>query len=255
MALRSPSLRMRIGPWWRLKQRIHNRLIKRLWCDNSSGIVLKTDLFDEASGPFHFAGDFAGAPRFLGIDVDFEIVRKARQQLRSNLEHPLCLAADVRALPFAESSLCGVLSISTLDHFENRSSIAHALSEIYRVLMDGGKVLVTLDNPNNPEVLLRRKLPASIVERLRADSFPLGMTLDAGEVRNLMSEIGFQVEEMHFLIHAWRYPVIRLLDYLDRWLPNWMVEGILRYLEWLELLDRLPTRSISGHYGAWVAHK
>ena len=126
------------------------------------------------------------------------------------------------------------------------------MAEAFRVLRPGGRLLLTLDNPWNPEVALRRALPEAIVSRLRADTFPLGVTLSGRRGRRLLERSGFVVVHQTYLVHAPRYPAIRLLAWLDRRGRAGWAESL---VDRLEALARWPSRAVTGHYVAWVARK
>jgi len=122
------------------------------------------------------------------------------------------------------------------------------------VLVPGGRLLLTLDNPLNAEVALRSRLPGPILRRLRADAFPLGRTLGPRAGRRLLEQVGFEVERCDSLVHSPRYPAIRLLAWLERVAAPWArrAEQMVVAAEWL---GRLPTRHLTGHYVAWIARK
>jgi SAM-dependent methyltransferase len=251
---RVPALRPRLQPWWRVRHAILQAWIAPAANAAPPGVVLKTDLFDEASGPHHHARGLREDSLFLGVDHDPGVVRQARDRLRSEGRAALCLVADVRRLPLAGSTIPLVISLSTLDHFSAVSEIDASLRELWRVLRPGSRLLLTLDNPANPEVALRRALPQAMVLRLRADAFFLGETLPAAEGSEALRASGFHVDSVRFLLHAVRYPIIRLLALLDRFLPS-LLPRFERLVTGADILDRLPTRVFTGHYTAWIARK
>jgi SAM-dependent methyltransferase len=248
----SDSILPRRSPWWRVRRRILAVWIDRSLSETLLGWALKTDLFDEASGPHHHAADLPPRLRFLGIDQDPAVVRQARQRLKKG---GTCVVADVRHLPFKAEVLPAVLSLSTLDHFENPADIAAGLEEISRVQRIGGRLLLTMDNPANPEVALRRILPAGLVQRLRADRFFIGATVGGREGRELLEHAGYRVEKTEYLIHAFRYPAIRTLAWLERIGWSGLLKAMERLVLALEILGRLPIGMITGHYVAWIATK
>jgi SAM-dependent methyltransferase len=247
----NPSIRPREGSWWRLQ-----RQILRAWIDGglprSAGRwALKTDLFDEASGPHHHFTDLTPHFHVAGIDVDLVVASAAQKRLAAEGRPAPLLVCDVRALPLASASLSLVLSLSTLDHFDSTQAIHDSLKEIARTLAPGGRLLLTLDNPWNPEVFLRSHLPPAIVRRIRADTFPLGMTMSSAQAKRAFTSLGLEILIQRYLIHGPRFPAIRLLH----WLERAGARGLARWLELallaLEVLSRGPLGAVTGHYTGW----
>ncbi len=77
---------------------------------------------------------------------------------------------DVRRLEFPDASFDFVFSDSTLDHFETEAEIEQSISGFARILEPEGCLLITLDNPANPKVGLRNRLPQGATGR--CDAFP-----------------------------------------------------------------------------------
>jgi SAM-dependent methyltransferase len=248
------GLRARQGAWWRVHRALLLPWIEQTLEAAPDGAVLKTDLFDEASGPHHFA-NAAGARRWLGIDLDLGVARAARRRLAAEGLAGGCVVADVRRLPFAAGGLAAALSLSTLDHFEAPAEISAALQEIGRALRPGGRLLLTLDNPANPEVTLRAHLPARLVARLREDTFHLGITVGAGGGARLLAAAGWIVERRGFLVHSPRWPAIRLLARLESGGRASALAWALRGVVGFERLARTPLARLSGHYTAWIARR
>lgn len=248
------GLRLRQSAWWRVHRALLLPWIERALEAAPDGAVLKTDLFDEACGPHHFAGA-AGARRWLGVDLDLGVARAARRRLAAEGLAGSCVVADVRRLPFAAASLAAALSLSTLDHFEATAEISAALREIGRVVRPSGRLMLTLDNPANPEVALRAHLPARLVARLRADAFPLGRTVGAGVGSQLLAAAGWIVERRGFVGHSPRWPAIRLLARLESGGRAGALARALRGVVGFERLARTPLARLSGHYSAWIARR
>jgi SAM-dependent methyltransferase len=225
--------------WWRaycddlnrgwLNQTLAGRTYRR---------ALKTDLFDEAVGG---GIEPAMADHLVGIDLAASTARRALQQ--RGLE---VLAADVRRLPFRDGAFDLVVSLSTLDHFAATVEISHALREIRRVLAPGGMLALTLDNLSNPYVRLRNSLPWPLLFRTRLVPYFVGATLTRRQLHEALTASGFRVLHSTALMHTPRVVVVPLAERIRGTL-------LLRVLEGLELLGRLPTRYRTGLYLAVIA--
>jgi SAM-dependent methyltransferase len=246
------TVRPRDGAWWRAQAAITRRFLRDPAWTTAPGPLLKSDLFDEASGPHHPLADAPAGFRLVGMDIDRGVVSQARARLSTDGPRAALVVADVGRLPFTTGAFALIISLSTLDHLSSEEHIAQAVAEAFRVLRPAGRLLLTLDNPWNPEVALRRALPRAIVSRLRADTFPLGVTLSGRRGRQVLERAGFVVEEQRYLVHAPRYPAIRILAWLDRLGRAGWAE---RVVHGLEALGHWPSRAITGHYVAWAARK
>ena len=204
------EVRPRTGRWWEVHRRIMAVWIAQTFGAAAPGVLLKTDLFDEASGPHHAWQDIPEGWVPLGIDVDPSIAHAARQRLVSEVRTPWCVVADIRKLPLRSACLAGALSLSTLDHLESGDEIQAAIRELARVLRPDGRLLITLDNPLDLEVALRSRLPSVIVRRLHADTFRLGTTVGSRRGSRMLALSGFGILQQSFVEHAPRYVTIRL---------------------------------------------
>jgi ubiquinone/menaquinone biosynthesis C-methylase UbiE len=134
------------------KRKTYLSLIAR-WADVASAqSILKTDLFQEASGPDQFLFDLGQVnSNVIGIDVSNEIVGRAKSRARHyGVDAGKYLCCDVRHLPFRDSSISLIISDSTLDHFPGEADIVTALKELGRALRTGGVLILTMDNKSNP---------------------------------------------------------------------------------------------------------
>ncbi len=212
-------------------------------------ITLKTDLFEEAQG--EGLADFlaASGDSLLGIDLSMRVVARARER------HPWLSAAvaDVRHLPLASESIDFVVSISTLDHFAKRSDLTLALGELARVLAPGGRLFITLDNPVNPIVALRNRLPASWFGRTSILPYFVGHTLSLPALRRELENLGLGIVHSGHILHAPRIGFLHLCTLPDptsrpaRWLLH-LMRGWENFARW-------PTAPISGYFVAVLAGK
>ena len=239
------------------KRKTYLGLVAR-WADVASAqSILKTDLFQEASGPDQFLFDLGQVnSNVIGIDVSSEIVGLAKSRANAyGVDAGKYLCCDVRHLPFRDSSISLIISDSTLDHFPGEADIVTALQELGRVLRPGGVLILTMDNKSNPTyppyIIFR------IWMRLRLSPYFIGRTLSLKKLRQNLEEIGFDVADCTAIFH---YPhpdgLVRGLERSLRKLSRGKLDNAIRKA--LALLDRLEgkrTRYLTGRYIAVKAVK
>lgn len=181
--------------WRRHARRAHLALIDD-WVGAPGGLWLKTDLFEERS-PVRALLPHLGSAGWIGSDLSPAVARAA-----AHLGPAAVVAADVRALPFASATVDGILSTSTLDHFDDVGEIDASLVELRRILAPGGHLIVTFDNPRNPLVRLRNALPDGIARRTGLVPFAVGATHDEIGGRAALQRAGFDVVHTAHLLHA-----------------------------------------------------
>jgi SAM-dependent methyltransferase len=210
---------------------VNRKLLERWLPAEPVGLLLKTDLFDEAVGAGLYPLLSRRARAVAAVDASPAMVAAA------HVRYPDVDArtGDVRALEFADGSFDAVVSNSTLDHFESRDELAAAVRELARVLVPGGLLVLTLDNPVNPLVALRNALPFGPMNRIGLVPYRVGATCGPRRLRALLEASGFEVERTTALMHVPRV--------LARLAP-------LRLLLAAEALSRLPTRYLTGQFVA-----
>jgi SAM-dependent methyltransferase len=160
------------------------------------------------------------------------------------------IAADVRRLPFAEDVFEGIVSNSTLDHFASAEDLTIALKELRRVLRRGGQLILTLDNPSNPVVLLRNWIPYRLLRSAKIVPYFVGKTLSARRLERLLEELGFHRLETDAVLHCPRVLAVILACGMERFASRRMQARFLSFLMGFEKLSRLPTRFLTGYYVA-----
>lgn len=237
-------------PMWRAYcDALHARLFHSWLAGAQASAVLKTDLFDEASGNGLVAALKQMSPRVTGVDVSPSVAEQAAKR------HPGLdtQTADVRELPFEDESFDFVLSNSTLDHFENSGDLEKSVREIIRVLTPGGSLLLTLDNPLNPIIGLRSKLPATFFGRTAFAPYFVGHTLSLSRMVRLLESCGCEVRQKGYIMHVPRIIFLHLCRWFD---PNTSAgRRYLRFLLGFEILARLPIAALTGHFAAALAVK
>lgn len=236
--------------WRNHSDTVNRRLLEHWIGDASVEKILKTDLFDEAFGEGVTDWLAARAREVYGIDVSDAVVRfagRGRPGLRAT-------CADVRCLPFRDDEFDVVVSISTLDHFEERSDIDRGIRELLRVLKPGGKLVLTLDNGLNPVVALRNALPLRPLEKASLVPYFVGPTYGPRGLTRALDAAGFEIVERTATLHCPRVLAIPLAAKLhDR--GSGLREAFARVLLRFETLAVLPTRFVTGHYVAVLARK
>ena len=221
--------------WRRHARRAHLDLVAR-WVGDTKGRWLKTDLQEERSTVRSLVPELGGS--WLGIDLAAPVAQEA---VASGV---MGTAADVRRLPFRDHAFDGVLSTSTLDHFHDVAQIDVALRELHRVLAPGGRLVLTLDNPENPLILLRNSLPDRSRRATGLVQFHVGPTLSAAAGRAALDRAGFDVLVVEHLLHAPHVVGTRAA----RW--GWFER---RALPWFDRLAHTRAGRFSGHYVAFLA--
>jgi len=237
---------------WRSHSDALNIALCRRWLSgHPAARLLKTDLFDEASGVGLWPYLTTLARQVDAVDISPAVATRAR------LQHPLAaLAADVRHLPFGDRVFDVVVSNSTLDHFDHPGAIAEGLRELHRVLDRDGRLLLTLDNGANPAVAIRNALPQGWLTAIGLVPYQMGRTLRARAAEDLLRKVGFTVIERTAIMHSPRVVMVPLVRWLDRMVANAdRKQRIVRAIERLEIAERWPTRFLTGHFVAFLARR
>ncbi len=220
--------------WRRHARRAHLDLIEA-WIGRPRGVWLKTDLFEERSSHRALLPHL-GAATWIGSDLSPQVAAAAQHAGTAQV-----LACDVRALPIRGGALDGILSTSTLDHFDDPAQIDVALAEFRRVVAADGHLILTLDNARNPLVRLRNALPAPVARRTGLVPFAVGATHDAAGTRDALERTGWKVRSSVHLLHAPHVVGTRLAAW------SWYERRV------LPRLDRLASTRVAGLSGHFVA--
>ena len=221
--------------WRRHGRQAHLDLLER-WVGQPTGRWLKTDLQEERSPERSLIPALGGT--WVGIDVATGVAREA-----TNAGVPGC-TADVRHLPFSPGAFDGILSTSTLDHFHDAAEIEVSLRELRGVLAADGLLVLTLDNPQNPLIWLRNRLPQRPRQATGLVPFHVGPTLSARAGIRALERAGFEVLATEHLLHAPHIVGTRAARW--RWFER-------RALPWFDRLATTRAGAVSGHYVAFLA--
>jgi SAM-dependent methyltransferase len=236
--------------WRAHSDAVNCNLVSRWLPDNIKGMVLKTDLFDESIS-HGLCSDLTKRAGVVGMDLSIKTASAARSRC-GNL---FTLGSDVRQLAFTGGSFSGVISNSTLDHFDDSGEIVASIREIYRVLEPGGFLLITLDNLANPFIALRNLLPFHWLNRLGIVPYKVGVTFKPGNLCRTLERVGFDLIEVDAIIHCPRFLAVALADMLEKQPQFKFGRQFLQLLTAFEWLSKWPTRFITGHMVAVLAVK
>jgi SAM-dependent methyltransferase len=240
--------RGRYDVWRDHSDRVNVDLLDEWLAANPCGRLLKTDLFDEAVGTGLCRPLGRHARRVVAIDVSIATARDARTR------GDLVLAADVRALPFLPHSFDTIVSTSTLDHFGSRDEVARSLGGLATALRPGGRLLVTLDNLENPKLRLRSAVPWWLLRHTGLVPYYVGVSLTRAQLCRDLQSLGFEILDVRGIMHAPRITAVALsrLPVFTR--ARWR-RALLAVLARCEALGRLPTRFLTAHFVAVLARK
>jgi SAM-dependent methyltransferase len=120
------------------------RLIRELneWLHSATTASLPFVDLGCGAGPLLAAAARAGRPS-IGIDASLEWLVVARELVREAGGVPVLAAALGEALPFADGSVGGVVSLDVIEHVDDQPDY---LREIGRVLMPGGVAAIATPN-------------------------------------------------------------------------------------------------------------
>jgi SAM-dependent methyltransferase len=242
-----------IETWRAYMQACYERLVQDWLGVPPPGLCLKTDLFEEAISA-HSPWTALG-PGAVGIDVSLAVVRSAQTNLHGRGAAARLVVSDLRSLPFQPGSFGAILSGSSLDHFSESAEVERSLAELGRLLKPGGILVITFDNPHNPVVWIRNRLPFGWLNRSGLVPYYVGVTYTVDEARASLERLGLKVTHVTAVVHAPRAPAIWLLTAAGRLQWAWLATFVGRLLHFCEVFEKFPARYITGYYIALRAEK
>lgn len=243
---------------WRAHlQWIYADLFDRWGVNSQGGRILKTDLFDEAITTYNLMS-FLGQKNepIIGTDVSFEVARAATRRMTKEWNgRNNAVVSDIRNLAFKSDCYSQILSNSTLDHFPHKEDIIKSLKEIHRILKPGGTLIITLDNPANPLVFLRNRLPYRLLRFFEVIPFYMGKTLSKSELARVLEANGFRVQENTSIVHSPRVLAIWIGYMIEKTGNKRMKSCFHKFLRLFERLENFPMRYLTGYFVAVKAMK
>jgi len=157
--------------------------------------VLITDLYEAAYGNIGIYRHLSDISReLLATDISPKLCLKAKENLEENDIKLNVVAADARQIPLADRSVDLIISPSTFDHFPE---IDRALSECFRILQPGGKLLLALNSADNPFF----KPGVRLAERFKRHEYQTDHFYSAKQTSTLLERAGFSVGRHTAIMH------------------------------------------------------
>ena len=175
------------APSTRYYRRCEIALIRREIGDLRGLDVLKLDLWNEAINTRILFWMRAQGARTIGLDLSYEVARRARR--RSPGGRPLPLArADIRELPFADDRFDFVYTMGTIEHIDE---YRQAIAEVRRVLRPGGRAIIGVPHRWDPFL---RPLLVALLDRFGRYAYSPEKSFGFGELRRDAESAGLHVE-------------------------------------------------------------
>src|SRR4029079_8218241 len=116
----------------------------------------------------------------------------------------LAATADVRTLPFRDETFDVIYSMGTIEHFDETEQ---AVSEIARVLIPGGRVIIGVPNRHDPFL---RPLLVAVLQALGLYAYGDEKSYSRRALREMLEQAGFSVvaETSILFMPGW----LRMLD-------------------------------------------
>jgi len=176
---------------------------------------LARPLLDLGCGDGWFARFALPNPVDVGIDPDLAALREAA----GRRAHTRLLQADGRDLPLPTASMATVVCNSTIEHIPDPDRVVR---EIARVLIPGGRLLLTVPSQHFAEMLLGSTLPATWRARNLARRYGAWFNrhskhvhTDSPEVwQSRLAACGLQVARWHYYLSPESHRAFDLCHYL-----------------------------------------
>lgn len=232
--------------WRAHSDRVNNRWLSQWTSERRYAALLKTDLFDESitDGLYPYLSERSA--QVHGIDLSPCCVKAAMRRFPAIRGK----CADIRDLSLASEQFDGVVSTSTLDHFENKEDIKRSLEEIYRVMKPGGDLFITMDNLQNPAVRLRSILPYRWLHAMGLLPYFVGQTYRCKELVNSLEAVGFKIRKTSYLLHCPRTLAVPVTEWYRK---RRSASSCIRLLEALLTWERLEHWISAGFTGHFIA--
>lgn len=239
--------------WYTYMRAVYGRLLHEWLPDSPAGRSLKTDSFEEALSTQPVLQDLGAES--IGIDCSLAIVQMARERLRKREDRHQFVVGDLCQLPFRPETLASILAGSSLDHFPEKEDIATSLAELVHALAPGGILIATFDNPHNPLIWMRNRLPFPFLSRFGLVPYYVGATYTLHEACQQLEALGMVVTDRTAVAHVPRAPAMWVAKVIDRLGWKRFNRSVLLLFDICERLAQWPMCYRTGYYLALRAEK
>jgi SAM-dependent methyltransferase len=251
IAVKELSKKHKHSLWRKYSDAVNSRLWAECMHLRRVGSLLKTDSFDEIAGRGLYPMLTQRSDILICIDISDRVLHKAACRYDSLNG----VNADVRTLPFGDEAFNAIFSNSTLDHFNTQSDIVKSLHEFYRILKPSGRLIITMDNPENPIVAIRNALPFPVLNRLGITPYYIGRTLSHRRLSYHLKAAGFEIDSVTAIMHFPRIFIVLLSLFFERAGNRGYRQALLSLFMAFENLQNYSTRYLTGNFVAVSAIK
>lgn len=215
-----------------------------LWTSGFKGKrILKTDLREEALGEDEILFSLPREAKVYGLDIAAGIVQKADQKQCNKQLGQSYITADIRQIPFADSTFDFILSTSTLDHFEASEDLLRSLAELKRVMKPGGTLILLVNNKRNVNMYLVCQLE----KLLRLSNYPVQFYFP-NEIKKAVIDTGLLIKDESVTVHIVS-PANTLLKISRKIFPqrftNYAAKACVKFAAWL---SKKRTKVLTGWF-------
>jgi len=229
----------------RYHEKEQTKLLKA-WIDTETeGNILITDLFNESFGSVGYLNFLKSYYTVVGIDISSDVIYRGK---KSALIGMPCVVSDIKDVAFRNNVFNYVISFSTLDHF-GKEQFRKSLEQIRRVLIPGGKLIITLHNAQNLFLYFQlmkasKKLP-----------FPLEL-YSLKSARKIIEDCHFKVRQSEAIVHV-LFPgtINRMIFWCQKHKKYRALNAVEKLIELCGYCARFPTKYLTCKFIAFCAIK
>lgn len=213
---------------------------------------LTLPILDLGCGTGEFAqGFFRHQQVYIGLDISLPDVIQAKKTYKYHQS----ICADGRKLPFKNNCFNSVVSVSTLEHINQPDRV---ITEIFRVLAPGGKLVMTVNTPKIgqmlywPNVLKKLGLSklAESYTKFFHQVFKHRTLWGEHQWRNILTSSGFKQQNVKQIFSP------EAISHFDRWLPTALIAQLFKLTFGRRWVYRpsFVNRWLANRYG-WLVEK